>query len=84
MKLEQDIDISFVGRYSPMFKTRNQFLYDIYSEFKKDYNIQYYLLLEARVKGLIPTLPWKLLRANNKPVFLEDMFFPWSFYFNFL
>lgn len=74
MKLQQDIDISFVGRHSPMFKTRNQFLYDVYSEFKKTYNIQYYLLSEARVKGLIPTLPWKLLRAYNKPVFLEDMF----------
>ncbi len=74
MNLKQDIDISFVGRYSPMFKTRNQFLYDVYSEFKKEYNIQYYLLSEARVKGLIPTLPWKLLRAYNKPVFLEDMF----------
>lgn len=74
MSLKQDIDISFVGRYSPMFKTRNQFLYDVYREFKKEYNIQYYLLTASRVKGLIPMLPWKLLLSYNKPVFLKDMF----------
>ena len=74
MNLKKDIDIAFVGRYQPMFKTRNQFLYDVYSNFKKEYNIQYYLLTGARLRGLIPTLPWKLLRAYNKPVYLEDMF----------
>lgn len=74
MNLKKDIDIAFVGRYAPMFKDRNQFLYDIYKEFKNDYNIQYYLLTVKRFKGLIPVLPWKLLKAYNKPVFLEDMF----------
>jgi len=74
MNLQKDIDISFVGRYAPMFKTRNQFLYDVYSNFKKDYNIQYYLLTGSRLRGLIPMLPWKLLSSYNKPVFLEDMF----------
>ncbi len=74
MDSEQDIDISFTGRYSPMFKTRNEFLYDIYSQFKNKYNIQFFLLTGHRVKGLIPIIPWRLLRAYNKPVFLEDMF----------
>jgi len=74
MNLVQDIDIAFTGRYAPMFKDRNQFLYDIYNAFKKDYNVQYYLLTGKRFKGLIPMLPWKLLKAYNKPVFLEDMF----------
>lgn len=74
MNLPKDIDIAFVGRYAPMFKDRNQFLYDVYSAFKKSYNIQYYLLTAKRFRGLIPMLPWKLLKAYNKPVFLEDMF----------
>jgi len=74
MNLSQDIDIVFAGRYSSMFKNRNQFLYDIYNAFKKNYNIQYYLLTEKRLKGLIPMIPWRLLKAYNKPVFLEDMF----------
>ena len=73
MNLVQDIDIVFTGRYSSMFKDRNQFLYDVYNTFKKDYNIQYYLLTGKRLKGFIPMLPWKLFKAYNKPVFLEDM-----------
>lgn len=74
MSLSDDIDVAFVGRYSPMFKDRNKYLHDIYKAFKKDYNIQYYLLTGKRFKGLIPILPWKVLKAYNKPVFLEDMF----------
>jgi glycosyltransferase involved in cell wall biosynthesis len=74
MNLKQDIDIAFVGRYSQMFKDRNKFLYDIYKEFKNNYSIQYYLLTNSRLKGLVPMLPWNLLRVYNKPVFLEDMF----------
>ncbi|MCK4842955.1 MAG: glycosyltransferase family 1 protein [Methylococcales bacterium] len=74
MNLNQDIDIVFAGRYSPMFKDRNQFLYDVYEYFKKDYNVQYFLLTASRFKGLIPVLPWRLLSVYNKPVFLEDMF----------
>jgi glycosyltransferase involved in cell wall biosynthesis len=74
MNLKKDIDIAFVGRYSPMFKIRNQFLYDIYSHFKTDYHIQYYLLTGTRLRGLIPILPWRLLKVYNKPVFLKDMF----------
>jgi glycosyltransferase involved in cell wall biosynthesis len=74
MFLPKDIDIAFVGRYSPMFKARNKFLYDVYMNFKREYNIQYYLLTTSRLRGLIPMLPWKLLKAYNKPVFLEDMF----------
>jgi glycosyltransferase involved in cell wall biosynthesis len=74
MFLPKDIDIAFVGRYSPMFKERNKFLYDVYMNFRREYNIQYYLLTASRLKGLLPMLPWKLLKAYNKPVFLEDMF----------
>lgn len=74
MQLEKNIDISFVGRYAPMFKDRNQFLHDVYGQFKRKYNIQYYLLTSTRAKGLVPMLPWRMLRAYNKPVFLEDMF----------
>lgn len=74
MGLKQDIDIVFTGRYSGMFKDRNQFLYDIHKEFKYKYNIQYYLLTGKIIKGIMPQLPWRLLKAYNKPVFLEDMF----------
>jgi glycosyltransferase involved in cell wall biosynthesis len=74
MNLKQEIDISFVGRYAPMFKERNQFLYDVYEEFKDDFNIKYYLLTGSRLRGLIPLLPWKLLKVYNKPIFLKDMF----------
>ncbi len=74
MSLKKDIDIAFVGRYTPMFKDRNQFLLDVYKAFKNSYNIQYFLLTGARFKGLIPIIPWGLLKAYNKPVFLEDMF----------
>lgn len=74
MNLPQDIDIAFVGRYAPMFKDRNKFLYDVYDAFKKEYNIQYYLLTSKRLRGLIPLIPWRLLKAYNKPVFLEEMF----------
>ena len=36
--------------------------------------IQYHLLTAKRFKGLIPSVPWKLLNAYKKPVFLESMF----------
>jgi glycosyltransferase involved in cell wall biosynthesis len=74
MNFTKDIDISFVGRYAPMFKDRNQFLYDVYSTFKNKYNVKYYLLTHKRFRGLFPVIPWKLLRAYKKPVFLEEMF----------
>lgn len=74
MSLLKNIDVSFVGRYSLMFKNRNRFLNDVYKTFKNDYNIQYYLLVDKRLRGLVPMIPWKLLRAYNSPVFLEGLF----------
>ncbi|MHA2939796.1 glycosyltransferase family protein [Vibrio sp. RC27] len=74
MYLPQDIDIVFAGRYSPMFKDRNKIIHDVYNEFNNIYNIQYYLLVEKRVRGLIPMIPCRLWKAYNSPVFLENLF----------
>ena len=74
MNLPVDIDIVFAGRYAPMFKNRNKLLCDVHEAFNRSHKVQYHLLTAKRFKGLIPSVPWKLLNAYKKPVFLESMF----------
>ena len=73
MNLKKMNDICFVGRYGKMFKHRNKLLYEIYRQFNKTNAISYHLLTEKRFGGLVPHLPWRMLNAVNKPVFLNEL-----------
>lgn len=72
--LKKNIDISFVGRYTPMFSKRNDMLKMVYQYFIRNHTVNYYLLTTKRIKGLIPIVPLQILRAYKKPVYLENMF----------
>ena len=69
----KDIDVCFVGRYIKMFSKRNHLLKVVYQNFRSEYNIVYHLLTGRRLKGLIPDLPFGMLGAYHKPVFLDDL-----------
>jgi len=71
LKPDKKYDICFIGRYNDMFVGRNELLQAIYDKFHKTHRVVYHLLVNRRVRGLIPMIPLKMLRAYRPPVYVN-------------
>lgn len=71
--VENKTDLVFIGTYNSQFNRRNKLLTEIAKNFLGLKSIRFYLRTSRKWKGLFPDLPFIILPAYRKPVYLRQM-----------